>query len=84
MRSMKRVLAAGLAAVMAVAMAAGCGKSGGSGDETYKIGILQFAEHGSLDNCRKGFLKGLEKEGMKEGDNLEVTYQNFPGRYGNG
>ena len=30
MRSMKRVLAAGLAAVMAVAMAAGCGKSGGS------------------------------------------------------
>ena len=76
MRSMKRVLAAGLAAVMAVAMAAGCGKSGGSGDETYKIGILQFAEHGSLDNCRKGFLKGLEKEGIKEGDNLEVTYQN--------
>ena len=73
MRSMKRVLAAGLAAVMTVAMTAGCGKSGGSGDETYKIGILQFAEHGSLDNCRKGFLKGLEKEGIKEGDNLEVT-----------
>ena len=28
MRSMKRVLAAGLAAVMTVAMTAGCGKSG--------------------------------------------------------
>ena len=27
--------------------------------ETYTIGIEQFAEHGSLDNCREGFLEGL-------------------------
>ena len=31
----------------------------------YTIGIEQFAEHGSLDNCRGGFLKGLEAEGIK-------------------
>ena len=25
----------------------------------YTVGIGQFAEHGSLDNCRTGFLQGL-------------------------
>ena len=44
--------------------------------ENYTIGIEQFAEHGSLDNCREGFLKGLEDEGIKEGDNLTVKYKN--------
>ena len=29
-----------------------------------------------LDNCRKGFLKGLESEGIKEGENLKITYKN--------
>ena len=36
----------------------------------------QFAEHGSLDNCREGFLEGLEEEGIKEGDNLKVEVKN--------
>lgn len=45
-----------------------------SGDFT--IGIGQFAEHGSLDNCREGFLRGLSEEGIVEGENLEVTYNN--------
>ena len=44
--------------------------------ETYKIGIAQFAEHGSLDNCREGFLAGLAENGFVEGENLEVDYQN--------
>lgn len=42
----------------------------------YKIGIAQFAEHGSLDNCREGFLQGLAKEGFVEGENLTVEYDN--------
>ena len=29
----------------------------------YTIGIEQFAEHGSLDNCREAFLEGLKEEG---------------------
>ena len=45
-------------------------------ESDYTIGISQFAEHGSLDNCREGFLKGLEDEGIKEGDNLTVKYKN--------
>ena len=43
---------------------------------TYKIGISQFAEHGSLDNCREGFIQGLAEEGIVEGENLEIVYQN--------
>lgn len=44
--------------------------------EKYTIGISQFAEHGSLDNCREGFLAGLAEEGFVEGENLEVVYEN--------
>lgn len=45
-------------------------------DQAYTIGIGQFAEHGSLDNCREGFLKGLAEEGIEEGKNLTVMYEN--------
>lgn len=47
-----------------------------AGENTYVIGIGQFAEHGSLDNCREGFLSGLSQEGITEGQNLNVIYQN--------
>ena len=77
MRTMKKVLAAGLTAVMAMSLMVGCGsKKDDSSSKTYNLGIIQFAEHGSLDNCRKGFLKGLESEGIKEGKNLKITYKN--------
>ena len=44
--------------------------------ETYKIGVGQFAQHGSLDNCYQGFLAGLAEAGIVEGENLKVDYQN--------
>ena len=44
--------------------------------ESYTIGISQFAEHGSLDNCRTGFLQGLADEGIVEGKNLTILYEN--------
>lgn len=78
----RKVMAVLLTAAMTTAMAAGCsGSSGssdssGSGEDSYTIGISQFAEHGSLDNCREGFLQGLENEGIVEGENLTVEYQN--------
>ena len=31
------------------------------------IGIAQYGEHASLDNCREGFLQGLEQAGLVEG-----------------
>ena len=42
----------------------------------YTIGISQFAEHGSLDNCREGFLEGLKEAGIEEGVNLTVEFEN--------
>lgn len=44
--------------------------------DTYVIGITQFAEHGSLDNCREGFLAGLAEAGIEEGVNLTVQFDN--------
>ena len=78
----RRVLAVILGAVMAAAGLAGCGGDTGScsrsseGEEIYTIGISQFAEHGSLDNCREGFIQGLEEEGLIEGENLEIKVNN--------
>lgn len=40
------------------------------------IGILQFANHPSLDNCRQGLIEGLAEAGYKEGENLQIDYQN--------
>ena len=45
-------------------------------DGEYTIGIGQFAVHGSLDNCREGFLQGLAEAGIVEGENLTVLYEN--------
>ena len=47
-----------------------------SDGQSYTIGIGQFAAHGSLDNCREGFLLGLAQEGLVEGENLTVLYEN--------
>ena len=44
--------------------------------KTYTIGIAQFAEHGSLDNCREGFIQGLAEEGFVEGENVTFNVQN--------
>lgn len=44
--------------------------------ETYTIGIGQFAQHGSLDNCYQGFVEGLAEAGLVEGENLKIDLQN--------
>lgn len=76
----KKVLAAILAAAMAMSMAAcssGDSSDGGDSKETtYKVGISQFAEHPSLDNCREGFIEGLAEEGIVEGENLKIDSKN--------
>ena len=40
------------------------------------IGISQYGEHPSLDNCREGFLMGLADAGLTEGMDFTVDYQN--------
>lgn len=41
-----------------------------------KVGITQFADHASLDNCRIGFIEGMEQGGYIEGENVEYDFQN--------
>lgn len=60
------------AAAMSAAVLASCGAeqspsetSGNTaGGETYQIGVLQYADHPSLDNCLEGFKQGLDAEGI--------------------
>ena len=64
-----KILAAILSAFMLCALAA-CGAS------VPVIGINQYGEHASLDNCRKGFLQGLTDSGLVEGQDYSIDYQN--------
>ena len=77
MKTLKKFYSGLLALTLALSLAA-CGEaaSGGSdapdapdgGEEKpLVIGISQYGEHASLDNCRTGFLQGLEEAGLVEG-----------------
>lgn len=78
----KKALSVVLAAICTMGLMAGCGdakgttEAGAASGDSYTVGISQFAEHGSLDNCREGFLEGLKEEGIEEGKNLKIDYQN--------
>lgn len=48
----------------------------GLADNIPVIGISQFGEHASLDNCRIGFIEGLTLAGLVEGKDFEIDYQN--------
>lgn len=56
----------------AAASSAGASASG----KLLHIGISQYGEHPSLDNCREGFLEGLKQAGLTEGTDFEADYQN--------
>lgn len=80
---MKKTITTLLMAAMVTATISGCSPSTPetttaqtSTDGNYTVGIGQFAVHGSLDNCREGFLLGLAEEGLIEGENLTVLYEN--------
>lgn len=88
----KKIFAAVLSLTLTAAMLAGCGNTGTAGSAvtdskdaadnkakvsgSYTIGISQFAEHGSLENCKEGFIEGLAQEGIREGENLEILFEN--------
>ena len=66
---MKRTMTMIIALVLSLACV--CAMADG-----YTVGIGQFAQHASLDNCYEGFLAGLAECGIVEGENLTVDYQN--------
>ena len=82
MKKFQKSTSALMALTLSLSLAACSGKTAetpaasGESGKTYSIGISQYGEHASLDNCREGFLQGLAQAGIEEGVNLKVDYQN--------
>ena len=82
MKNLKKLLCGALS-VTAILSLAACG--GQSDEQSVSnetngdvpiIGICQYGQHGSLDNCREGFLQGLQEAGLTEGTDYTIDYQN--------
>lgn len=73
-----KIILVGLATT---ALITGCSKDNNdngaaSKDGIKTIGITQLVEHPSLDSSRVGFIKALEDNGYKDGENIQIDYQN--------
>lgn len=68
---MKKIIASIIIAVLALTLSFSA-----LADSIPVIGISQYGEHGSLDNCREGFLLGLADAGLVEGEDFAIDYQN--------
>ncbi|NLA43405.1 ABC transporter substrate-binding protein, partial [Candidatus Saccharibacteria bacterium] len=68
---MKKIISVLIIIAFAFTFTAGCSKS-----ETSVIGISQYGEHASLDNCREGFIQGLIDYGLIEDKDFKIDYQN--------
>lgn len=64
---MKKILLLGLIILVLV----GCGSS--KDETTFKIGILQWAEHAALDDAAQGLISELESMGL---DKVEIIHKN--------
>ncbi len=78
---MKKFMAMTMAMVMTAMALTGCGGGGSTNEDAASgdvpvIGINQYGQHASLDNCREGFLLGLEEAGLEEGVDYIIDYQN--------
>lgn len=64
-----------LAAAMTLGLAA-CsdGKTGGNASDSYKVGIIQYGSHPSLDNCCKGVEEALSAAGITDIDRQDGNF----------
>jgi len=54
-----------------------------SGEEVKNIGILLSAEHSALTSAQEGFIKELEANDLKDGENININILNSQGSSGN-
>ena len=73
MKNIKKFAAVALSLTLGLTALTGCGAKK---TEVKTIGISQYGEHASLDNCREGFLQGLVDAGLVEGEDFTYDYQN--------
>lgn len=73
---LRKLVAVGMASVMAMATLVGCSNKQDSAKEQKKIGVVQLVEHDALDAAYKGFKDGLEDAGYKDGDQIKIEYKN--------
>ncbi len=69
----KYVLGLFLVLLLAVPLLSGCGS------DKVAVGISQVVTHPALDATRQGIIDALAEKGFKEGDNLDLNYQNSEG-----
>ncbi|MDR1774642.1 MAG: ABC transporter substrate-binding protein [Clostridioides sp.] len=82
MKVQKKLISSMLSLALLTLPMIGCSSNKAStdtSDKVYKIGISQIGEHPALDSTREGFLEALAENGIEEGKNLEVDYQNALG-----
>lgn len=88
MKKFTKILALVMSVVLIACAFAACTGSG-TADESKpggaasgnvkKVGVIQYAPHASLDNCYQGLLQGLEEAGYKNGEKVEIDFQNANG-----
>ncbi|MBD7913322.1 MULTISPECIES: ABC transporter substrate-binding protein [Clostridium] len=74
----KKKIAKILCGILAVSVLTGCGTQ--KKDNTKKIGVIQFIQHGALDEANRGFVDGLKEKGYEDGKNIEIEQQNSQGK----
>ena len=97
MKNTMKKIAAVLTAIALAASFTACSNTASSSTSTtgsaaaqstaaknFKIGVIQYATHPSLDNCYNGFKAGLEEAGYKDGGNITIDFQNAQGDNSNG
>ncbi|MGN1050711.1 MAG: ABC transporter substrate-binding protein [Acutalibacteraceae bacterium] len=75
MKTIKRILAAILAATLMIFAFAGCGeKKDADKKDTYKIGIALMVENGAFTDMKEGIISRLNEKGYTD-ENTEIDYQ---------
>lgn len=68
---------------LAMSIFAACGKKEAKEEKVINIGITQIVEHPSLDQIRQGIIDRLAEKGYKDGEKVNINFQNAQGEMSN-